>query len=130
MSPSSMVLGTCKPDYEEIKKLNFGDYVQANQPLNITNDNKARTVGAIALHPSGNLQGSWYFLSLASGERLHRYQWNVLPINIEVINRVHEIATKEGKPTIKGNFEFQNMLDHQDDVIDNDNESNNYNTDY
>ena len=46
MSPSSIVLGTCKPDYEEIKKLNFGDYVQAHQPLNITSDNKARTVDA------------------------------------------------------------------------------------
>ena len=82
MSPSSIVLGTYRPDYEEIKKLNFGDYVQAHQPLNITNDNKARTVGAITLHPSGQLQGRWYFMSLVSGERLHRYQWYVLPISI------------------------------------------------
>ena len=47
-----------------------------------------------------------------------------------MINRVHEIATKEGQPAIKGNFEFQNVLDHQDDIIDNDNEINNYNTDH
>ena len=57
MSPSSIVLGTCKLDYEG-KKLNFGDYVQAHRPHNITNDNKSRTVRAIALYQSGNLQGS------------------------------------------------------------------------
>ena len=67
-------------------------------------------------------------MSLASGERLHIYQWYMLPISIEVINRAHEIATKEGQPAVKGNFEFHNVLDHQDDVTDNDNESNNYNT--
>ena len=136
MSPSSIVLGTCKLDYEEIKNLNFGDYVQAHQPHNITNNNKARTVGAIALHPSGNLQGSWYFMSLASGERLHRYQWHVLPISTEVINRVHEIAIKDEQPVIKGNFEFHNVKDHRDDMTDNDNnndndnDSNNYNVDH
>ena len=47
-----------------------------------------------------------------------------------MINRVHEIVTKEGQPAIKGNFEFHIVLDHQDDIIDNDNEINNYNTDH
>ena len=69
-------------------------------------------------------------MSLASGERLHRYQWHVLPISIEVINRVHEIATKEGQSAIKRNFEFHSVLYHQDNTTDNDNESNNYNTDH
>ena len=130
MSPSSIVLGTCKPDCEELKKLNFGDYVQIHQPNHITNDNKARTVGTIALHPSGNLQESWYFMPLSSGERLHRYQWHVLPISTEVIHRVHEIAIKERQPVIKGNFGFHNVKDHRDDITDNDNDSNNYNIDH
>ena len=50
MSTNSIVVGTSKLDYEEIKKLNFGDYVQAHQPSNITNDNKSRAVGAITLY--------------------------------------------------------------------------------
>ena len=54
----------------------------------------------------------------------------MLPIRIEVTNRVHEIATKERQPAIKGNFEFHNVLDHQDDVTYNDNEKNNYNADH
>ena len=104
--------------------------MQAHQPHNIPNDNKACTVGGIALHPSRNLQGSWYFMSLASGERLYRYQWHVLPISTEMINRVHEIAIKERQPVIKGNFGFHNVKDHRDDITDNDNDSNNYNIDH
>ena len=130
MSPSTIILGTCKPDYEEIKILNFGDYVQAHQPYSITNDNKARTVDTIALHLSGNLQGSWYFMFLASGERLYRYQWHVLPISTEIINRVHDIAIKEEHHLIKDNVELYNMINHGgDDVIDEDNDNNNYDVD-
>ena len=112
------------------KKLYFGDYVQSHQPHNITNDNKARTVGAIALYPSRNLKGSWYFMSLGSGKQLHRYQWHVLTISTEVINRVHEIVMKEGQPVIKGNFKFHNVRDHLDDMTDNDNNSNDYTIDH
>ena len=93
------------------RKLNFGDYIQAHQSNTITNNNKARTVSAIALNPSGNLQGSWHFMSLASGERLYIYQCQVLHISTEVITSVYEIAIKEGKPVIKGNFEFHNVKD-------------------
>ena len=53
----------------------------------------------------------------------------MLPISTEVINRIHEIAIKEGQPVIKGNFEFHNVKDHLDDIIDSDNGSNNYNID-
>ena len=130
MSPSTIILGTCKPDYEEIKILNFGDYVQAHQQYSITNDNKARTVDAIALCLSGNLQGSWYFMFLASGERLHRYQWHVLPISTEVINRVHKIAIKEAQSLIKGNFEFHDMINHHADVTDDDNDNKKYDVDH
>ena len=126
MSSISIVLETCKLDYEEIKILNFGDYMQAHQPWDIINDNKARTIGVMALHPSGKLQESWYFMSLTLGERLHRYQWHVLPIRTEIINRLHKIAIKEAQPFIKGNFELNNMRNHGDDVTDEDNDNNNY----
>ena len=75
-------------------------------------------------------------MPLSSGERLHRYQWHVLPISTEVIHRVHEIAIKERQPVIKGNFGFHNVKDHRDDMTDNDNnndndnDSNNYNVDH
>ena len=110
MSTNSIVVGTSKPDYEEIKKLNFGDYVQAHQPSNITNDNKSRAVGAITLYPQGNLQGSWYLISFTTGEQIHIHQWHVLPISTDMIDRVHK-EIEEGQPLIKGNFEFNSIED-------------------
>ena len=41
---------------------------------------------------------SWYFMSLESGKRLHRYKWTVLPATEEVINRVHELGKSKISP--------------------------------
>ena len=74
ISPSTMITGKLGPDYNQICKLNFGDYVQAYRRNGATNTNNARSVGAIALFPSGNDQNGWYFMSLATGKRIHCYQ--------------------------------------------------------
>jgi hypothetical protein len=55
---------------------------------------EARTVGAIALRPTGNEQGSYYFYSLMSGKRLHRTHWTELPMPAEVKDRVHALARR------------------------------------
>ena len=104
MSPTTLVQGANRLNYEHISKLNFGDYVQVHDPSDVTNTTKARTAGAIALYPSGNAQGSWYFMNLMTGERVHRYQWQRLPLPDEAIDRVHQLAKDEGMPTVKGNF--------------------------
>ena len=59
---------------------------------------QARTTGAIALYPSSNPQGSWYFMSLNTGKRIHRYQWTILPVSKDVLSRVESIAIHEGQP--------------------------------
>jgi hypothetical protein len=51
-----------------------------------------RTVGVLALCPTGNQQGGYYFYSLMSGQRLHRTHWTKLPIPAEVKDRVHALA--------------------------------------
>ena len=51
-----------------------------------------RTVGALALRPTGNQQGRYYFYSLMSGKRLHRTNWTKLPMPAEVLDRVHVLA--------------------------------------
>jgi len=51
-----------------------------------------RTAGAIALHPIGNKQGSYYFLSLHTGKRVVRYKWTVLPMPAKVIATIHQLA--------------------------------------
>jgi len=52
----------------------------------------SRTSGAIALRPSGNAQGSYYFLNLHSRKRIIRNNWTILPMPNEVINTVHQLA--------------------------------------
>jgi hypothetical protein len=53
-----------------------------------------RTVGALALRPTGNAQGGYYFYSLMSGQRLHRTHWTELPMPAEVKDRVHGLARR------------------------------------
>ena len=55
------------PDYHNHCKLEFGRYVQTNEVHN--NSILPWTVSAIALRPTGNLQGRYYFYSLCSGKR-------------------------------------------------------------
>ena len=73
-SPATLITGRIMPEFDKLKGLNFGDYVQVKQQNNPTNTNEARIVGAIAMVPSGNGQGSWYFISLVTGGRVHIYQ--------------------------------------------------------
>jgi len=56
-----------------------------------------RTSGAIALRPTGNAQGSYYFLSLQSGKRIVRNNWTVLPMPAEVIATMHQFAIARKK---------------------------------
>lgn len=52
-----------------------------------TNSQKARTVGAIALHQA-NENGSWYFMSLTTVECIHSNNWVELPITDAVVDAI------------------------------------------
>jgi hypothetical protein len=100
LSPASIVTGVPPPDFNKLR-IEFGSYVQVFEANNPTNTPKARSVGAIALTPTGNANGDYYFLSLASGSCLSRHQWDVLPINDTVIARVEAMAAHEGQPLLQ-----------------------------
>ena len=55
----------------------------------------ARTIGAIALRPTRNTQGGYFFFSLATGRVLNRGCWTSLPMPNKVIDRVHRMACQE-----------------------------------
>ena len=108
MSAANLILGRPNPNYKALTKLQFGMYVQVKTDDTITNDNKYRTVGAIALYPGDDRVGSWFFMSLVSGKRIHASQWTKCHITKEVIDRVHDIAKKQGQSRIVNeNFIFQ-----------------------
>ena len=70
MSPMTIVEGV-KLDHNKHLKVIPGKYAQTFEGSD--NTMKVRTIGAIALGPSGNLQGGVQFLSLKTGLILN---WN------------------------------------------------------
>ena len=54
-----------------------------------------RTVGAIALRPVGNGQGSYYFLSVTTGRVLNRLHAAALPMPDEVIDKLHRMVRQQ-----------------------------------
>ena len=99
VSVRQAVLGLPDPSYEELA-LPFGQYCQVYEDPDPPNTTAPRTLGAIALHATGNAQGAHYFMSLRTGQRISRQQWDILPISEVVVKRVESIAEQEGQPLI------------------------------
>ena len=51
-----------------------------------------QTTRALALCPTGNAQGYYYFLSLTTGRQLNRVHATPLPMPYDAIERVHSLA--------------------------------------
>ena len=64
-----------KVNYKREFTLSFGDYVECYDPTSRENSTKERTNSCIALHPYGNITGSWHFLNLLTGRRVRRSRW-------------------------------------------------------
>ena len=97
ISPIELFRGR-KIDYQRDLRIGFGEYVQADNP-NITfrNGMQARTDGAIALLPMGNMQGSVKFYSLATKSYITRDHWKVLPMPAAAIEHMNSLASNEKK---------------------------------
>src|SRR5687768_3287374 len=70
--------------------LHFGTYVHIHNKTK--NTMEARTSGAIALWPTGNLQGGHYFPCLPPGKWISQKHWTVLPAPNEVITFVNNMG--------------------------------------
>jgi hypothetical protein len=116
MSPRSIIAGL-KLDYHKHCQLEFGTYVQVHEEHD--NSMATRTTGAIALRPTGNDQGGYYFFSLATGRRLNRNRWTALPMPADVIDRVHLLA-RAGNALAGMAFTDRNgqVIDDDDDADD------------
>ena len=99
LSPSALIAGRPPVDFKNLMKAKFGDYAQVYSDTK--NDMTERTIGGIALYPTGNVQASWYFMNLTTGKRFTGYQWTVLPITDGVITRVHDLATAQDQELIE-----------------------------
>ena len=100
-----------KLDYSKHFRLPFGSYVQVHDVPSPTNSPIARTVGAITLGQTGNLQGGYKLLNLWTGKNITRCNWTHLPMPIEVIERVNKIGIAQGQPkllTFKDRHGYEN----------------------
>jgi Reverse transcriptase (RNA-dependent DNA polymerase) len=100
ISPAGLVAGTALPDFTKLR-LEFGSYVQVFEDNEPTNTPRARSLGAIAMNPTGNAQGDYYFMSLATGARISRRQWTALPMTDTAIARVEALAMHDEQPLIQ-----------------------------
>ena len=89
-----------KLDYSKHCRLLFGSYVQVHDEPSPTNSPIARTVGAITLGRTGNLQGGYKFLNLRTGKKITRQNWTHLSMPSEVIKRVNKIGSAQGQPKL------------------------------
>jgi hypothetical protein len=111
MSPRTIVTGLTA-DYNTHCRVPIGAYCEVHNENDPSNTDKPRTSHAIALKPTGNIQGSYHFLSLDTGKRVSRRRWTELPITTNVIACVHAcvhalaIAERTHDPNAP-NFHFE-----------------------
>ena len=127
LSPRSIVTGR-GIDFNKHCRIEFGAYAQVHEDHD--NSMATRTVGAIALRPTGNDQGSYYFFNLHTGQLFTRSRWTELPMPEDVIARVHkmsrrgrqglEFLNRDGQPFIGP---APAATDNESNAMDNDDES-------
>jgi hypothetical protein len=82
-------------------KMKFGSYAQVfEENGNTTNTMRMRSTGAIAMTPTANALGGYFFLSLVTGMKLSRQQWDPLPMPDGVIETVERMAEDEDQPLV------------------------------
>ena len=100
MSPHSIVTGRARMDYNKIP-LEFGSYVQLLDRS--VNTIRSRTIGAIALNPTGDENATYRFMSLKTGQVLTKGPgcWTEVPVTDLAIARVEALAKQEGQPLLQ-----------------------------
>ena len=53
------------------------------------------------MNPTGNIQGGYNFMSLITGNKLDRQQWDVIPMPNSVIKAVETMAEQEEQPLMQ-----------------------------
>jgi hypothetical protein len=93
-SPRERLTGV-RPSLKSYRDLAFGDYCHVSAELTPAErraTTHARTVGAIAIGPTFNANGSWNFISLESGRVLRRTWWKLLPTPDDVITKINSYS--------------------------------------
>lgn len=111
LSPRAIIIGDAV-DYHSHCRFEYGQYVQTHEEHD--NTMLTRTTGAIALRPTGNHQGGFYFMSLTTGRILNQQHATTLPMPAEVIQRMHQLAdAQEAVPELIFGNRDNRLLAHE-----------------
>ena len=91
-SPCEIVTGRTI-GFKQHCRFEFGEYVQTHEEHD--NGMGSRTIGALALRPTGNSQGNFYFYSLSTGRVVSRTHATKLPMPDDVIAAVNRLARRQ-----------------------------------
>ena len=95
-SPREIILRR-RLDYTHHCRAMFGSYCEVHEDHEKSrNSMKPRGVPAICLGPTGNIQGTYNFLSLVTGLVIQRRHFTELPVPQSVIDRVAYLARNSG----------------------------------
>jgi hypothetical protein len=92
LTPRTIITGK-HIDFNKHCRYEFGQYVQTHEEHD--NSMQSRTVGVLAMRPTGNDQGDFFFFSLCTGRLLNRVHATPLPMPDDVINRVNAIGRRQ-----------------------------------
>eukprot|EP00934_Nitzschia_sp_Nitz4_P001191 Nitzschia sp. Nitz4//scaffold483_size5322//2345//5042//NITZ4_009227-RA/size5322-augustus-gene-0.2-mRNA-1//-1//CDS//3329552882//1191//frame0 len=97
LSPRAIITGE-GIDFNRHCEYEFGEYVQTHEEH--SNNMDPRTAGALALRPTGNRQGGYYFYNIKTGRVVNRA--TKMPMPNEVIEHVNKIGKQtKGKQGLK-----------------------------
>ena len=121
VSPKTIVTGQ-QLDFHRHCQFEFGQYVQTHEPHD--NSMTPRTQGGLALRPTGNQQGGYYFLNLLSGRVISCNHATVVPMPESIPKRVEQLAlAQEAFPGLAfGDRDNRILALEYDDAIDDDEE--------
>jgi hypothetical protein len=120
ISPQTIVT-RMSPDAEKHCQIPFGGYAQVHVEPNPSNDAMtSRTVGGISLGPTGNLQGTYHFLSLLTGRVIKARSFTPLPMPKEVVRAIETmnyVKPKEDETeSLQSALHLINLATTSDDV--------------
>jgi hypothetical protein len=98
-SPRELIICHCL-DYKKHCKAPFGAYCEAQKENNPTNSMLTQGTLSICLGPTGNLQGSYHFLSLVTGKLIKRQCFTELSIPQAIIDRAAHFAKNSPSPDL------------------------------
>ena len=127
LSPEAIVKGRSM-DSRRHCRAPFGGYAQVHavNPQHVNNALVSRTVGGIALGPTGNAQGTYKFMSLLTGRLIKARSFQVLPMPQDVVNKVNTIAKDKKTELVFGNRTGEVTIHDLDEDPDSDDDDDDY----